>query len=372
MAALLFIAIFKQLETGGQILLVVWVIGFPIGVLVTILTMANRDFFLTRIKENSAKYSMKGDAFDNVMICLDKHTLVGSGRDATIIECEEGEEFIASNIFTQLLWDWFRIRYYGIPGIHRIHEFEIQADKLKDPQTIAGEKDYAKFVHHPERPKKDDSLRIRFPRVVVLVDVECKDGVRVKMILMIEFKVIKPYLSIMEWEGDFIPQIERWVTARLLVRMRQILYQDFLEMSKEPGSAFSRKLSRESQGNANILNTYGIDVTQVYVPYADIADRQEDVERAMRAENVAKLNAKAVIAEADGRAQAIERIGNAEASSISARIKAKTGLGVSPDVAAETEALVDGLGQVPNLRTWVAPERGGKTGTNINVGEGGS
>lgn len=371
LAAILYLMILGALTITGKLVLVFWTIILPITVLLIILRMAKMDFFFTYVKENTVKFITRGEAFHTMLMSMEKRRLVGEGREATITECDEGKEFSGSWILTDLLWKWFGIRYWGIPGIHEIHSFKVRADKLKGPQTISKEDRISDFVQHPKEPRNVEELRIRFPRPIPLMNVECgKDGVRVDMILVVELEVVKPYLSVMVWESEFIQQIERWVISRLLVAMKTYTYKSFLAAKKEPGSPFSKKLSRQGDDDDDdILKEYGIRINQVHVPYADISPGQSDIEDALRAEQVAIAEGKATIATAEAKAKAITIEGDAIAAATRARLFVKTDLGVDPNVAAKTDAKVEALGKVPGLRVLV--EDGSGSGTNVNV-DGGS
>lgn len=268
-------------------------------------SFATRDLFFTKINSGDIKFAIKGDSLTKII-----HDVKGK-------KLNESGEFIEGNEFKSFLASILGIWWIGIPPFISIHKFRIKKEK----ENIGGNEPDSWITKGEEVIVS--SLRYAFPRPFVFKAVELKDRTTVDLLVVCKFEVVNPYKLIFIFKGDFFDNTGSMLSARINDEVRNFEdIKDFInaEKSEEKGFLFPLKQAN-SNFNSQLTELIGLRLVGINVSKYDPSDKA--VLAATNKEAIAKLEAKAIIATANGYKEKINIETQADANRITELGKAQ-------------------------------------------------
>jgi hypothetical protein len=334
------------------IMLVVLLLVTPIAVHQS----AKNSWQFTYVPEGHIVFIVRGETLERTIVNVKDHYL--DVMTHKIIEGEEPEKNRKLRKECEGYLAGFLRKHWGIYWVSllypakKIHRFKITRDRLK---KSSGEEDLdvREMIERDAGEYEVSSLRWKFPRPILARDVELGgDRTKIDVLVFTAFKVVNPYLPVFAYDGDFFELLESAVNSAVIDYCSgDKTYEDILREPKGEGSKFSKRIMKinvtKKGAPDSIVTAVGIEIVAAWVYAIDLSPQDQELIDAARAEKVAKFNAQALVAEADGKAQAEIRlsegiaegkriIAGAEADRFGKLIKAQTDNGVGADVAAHT------------------------------------
>ncbi|MEX0933989.1 MAG: hypothetical protein WD003_01880 [Candidatus Paceibacterota bacterium] len=227
------------------------------------------------------------------------------------------------------------------------------------------------------RRKKIWNLRWKFPRPILVKEIELKDQFRVDVIVFATFQVVNPYLPFFVFKGSFFDILDAAVESGLIDTLRELTYSE-LQAIKKGKSGIKEKASQKDLKKAmwfteqllQINNTghvpdmpdgieegVGIKIADAFIFRFNLSEKDSARAEALQAKETKKLLAEGVREKAKGDADAIRTVALAEGIRFVRLVGTQKRLGVTPDVAAETVRSIltaeQVSGEKSKITTWV-------------------
>lgn len=221
------------------------------------------------------------------------------GKDPGWEIVRESPEFPApyENIVSRSLKKWFGLYWVSlIYPFRSLHTFTIDKAKLM-PTNQLKELTPDKWITI-EKGKEVNTLRWKFTRPFVAMEVELRDKIRTTIALTGVFKVIDPVRSVFVYKGNFFDFLTNTVVSEVTEFFRNDNFNEFVARKKSTGE-LGVLMARINEIIERVLGITceEIGVVEFTTPQAD----QKALEAAQGVE-IAENEAKAAIARARGKA----------------------------------------------------------------------
>ena len=245
--------------------------------------------------------------------------------------------------------------------LRKIHEFNIWKARLVGTTGLPiGER----IQTDPEMVPVSYLLR-SFPRPILVKEIEFKDRFTANLLVLANFLVVVPKIPVFILKDEFFQQLEALVANAVITYCRNLPVAEFIEGGAMSPDGFFMEVI--SPSNLAFLTQVG--VVAVSAEVIDIELGDEEQQKALRALELAELQgraqvktadlaAKARVIQAQGEAEAVTVVGNAEAAVLAQKVSAA---GVSATVA---EQIKQGMG---NLKPGVVFAPGGNAGFMVSI-----
>ena len=321
-------------------------------------------------QEGTITAIVKGDSYKRFIVNIKGHHLD-----------DESGKIVKSDPSHQPPKRWLGLEWVGIPPFYRVHTIKIDALRLVKGKGDNENTPISEFVEHEE--KKIHNLRWKFPRPIVVTNVELKDRFKINVLVIITFEVVDPYIPIFVLGGDFLDLIDSAIESAVIDFCKETTYEEFVKLSKGKAdevegkrttSAFTKRLLLINKEGTigddtvadGIEEGVGIVASDAYIHRYDLSKESAEADKAVQAKEIARLNAQAKVKTAKGDRKAKEQVGKGEANRAIEFMAAFISKGVHPNVAADAyrEFLrTENLGKISNLSTLV--EGGSNAGVMI-------
>ncbi|MEQ1499982.1 MAG: hypothetical protein ABL917_01255 [Parcubacteria group bacterium] len=144
-----------------------------------------------------------------------------------------------------------------------------------------------------------DQLRSEFPRPVAVPDMKFSDGIEANLLLQGNYEVVVPRRPVYNLKGDFTSIIESYTRTAMKDVAMTMTAEDFRKASQVEGSAMSNSIV--ALINRKLIETCGVRLRGASVPVYNLSSDAE--EKAAKAEELARLEGLAKIAEAKAQAE---------------------------------------------------------------------
>lgn len=269
--------------------------------------LAKLDLFFTFIKEGEAKIVARGETYCKTIFALKGHRIK---RNGDIEQLPPG-----ASEPTKWFWEkYFGVSWVGLPPFQKIYSYRLRWTSYK-PTGRSGEK-------APE--VNDETLSSVFIKDKVyfglIQDVETIEGIPLRVEFLATLRVVNPYKAVFlisNWVETVIDRISQ--QGRVYIGNKTYKELQTGETS-DPDQGFSGFLLHAGPGVTSladtILETYGVKFVSCDILKQDPPDSyRETTTRAYTAQQ----NADALRIDAEGKAKAIELVGQAEAGVIVAK-----------------------------------------------------
>lgn len=367
---------------------------------IIIYALAKIDLIFAFVPEGQIVFINKGEDLYDIVANIDGYQLGENGKLKKISKVKSREQPLSDHTarpeeshswIKKILWSTLGVYFIGIPGYYSVKEFKIKRARLRKHEQKDQDDFAERYIETEDEDKSVKALRWRFPRPVGINSAELGgDGSYISAVVMCLFEVVVPQRPVYELTGDFFDLLESAVklgfenfcaTARFkdgkivgsdTEDAEKLTYNKFISLDKKHGSDISEMMieinhrtkagkdTDRKQANKGIVEKVGIKLVEAYIFGWDAVGETKKLADAQQAGETAKAKAKGVIAEADGRAEAVRRVAEAEGERFQRLILALIEEGVDPDVAAKQIGIfleTENLQKMGNLQTLV--QRGG-------------
>lgn len=261
--------------------------------------------------DNSIKTPAKWELEDKEITVKEAILLGGRGH-----EPENLKKVIRQCLRHKWGFYWVSMFY---PQKH-IHKFQVIKSRLRR-NTEDGRK-ISEMIEVDAAPSEVDHLLWRFPRAVLVSDIEFADRLTAGLVVLSNFQVVMPNIPVFTYKADFFPQIESLVRSTVIDYCRGVKLADFIQTSPiGPTSSFFAQII--SQVNPRMITQYGVEIESSWIVEIELGDSEE--QKALRAKELAQLQGQAAVTKAklDAKAVVATAQGTAEATVIKAKATAE-------------------------------------------------
>ena len=279
------------------------ILGFVIYI--AMLIMARFEFILTYCQQNHVRAIMRGEDFDHFIenIKGQKVDDDGAAEPATDGDKDDPRD-------QQGFWGWLLKKmgmyWVGLPP-RNVLKFRLRWNKYTKVGGT-GSNDYAL------EPRDETVGSILFQTVypVEIREVELTGNIKVNFLLLVTVEVknfFRAFFGILP-TGNFINFLTSTIQTGAKETGGKISFDDLRNEFKENKSSFEEHLKKTR--NELLLREIGHEIVSVqFVAYQEISD--EEVKKALRAKEIAKLNAEGVREKAEGERDAKKTVAEGEA-----------------------------------------------------------
>ena len=297
---------------------------------------------VTTVESGNMKYVVKGESYRKLLYETpgEKLEVVDHNlKEGTFVPKSDGRTPTYDPI-DAFLYRIFGRRFVGMPFVANVHRFPIQ----KRRPNLLGDGP-SEWVEIDPEVTWVDSLRETIVVPYALDKVELKGGeLAIRALLIATFEVVKPYLPVFTYKGEFFLPAGGIVEAGFSDALRKMDFQQFTEaQSSQTGNMMLALIDPDGPLNKVLIEKIGLRLKGLEMPKWDPAN--EDTRQAVDAAALAARMAKAQVAEAEGYKQSVAIRTDADVSRIEQIAEARR-----KEITATREALTE-KGADPNLVT---------------------
>ncbi len=234
------------------------------------------------------------------------------------------------------------------------HTFTIITSKENPNATVESSPD--EWVT-PGVERTVSELRRKFPRSVLVPNVEFKGMLRGNIRVLANFEVKNPFRAVFTLNGKFFELIESYLRTATNEFCQKMTTEEFEQVNKQLGGEFSEHVVKTI--NENLIRETGVAITGASISLFDSSDKE--TQRLLELKNKTEIEGNAAITKAqkDGEAAIIAARATAEAAGIlatssvadvMATVSGLKELGVSSDVAAQSATAIAEATRLTNLK----------------------
>lgn len=308
--------------------------------------LSPQDIFFTKVETGDMKYVVAGNSWVRTLVnipgmkvsdeknALQKLTPVGVGDDKPELNWIEEE-----------LKERLGLYWVGIYPFRRIHTFKIIKER-ENPEMKQG-MNPADWIQREKKAVEVTSLRWKFPRPVMVPDVEFKGNLRATLLVLCKFEVMSPVVPVFIQKANFFDLLSSYVRSAVIEYCQNMTYDTFREADKKDGGEMSKSIIHDI--NQIIVDEIGVCLKGVSVSNYEASDKEtqailEAGERArLKGEadmKAAELQKGVAIKTAEGQAEADRIRAVARITDVIETVERLGGRGVNPDVAAQVAGSV--------------------------------
>lgn len=228
-------------------------------------------------------------------------------------------QFVPGDAPETFFHTWLGVRFFGISPFKHIRHFKIK--KVYENLEGKGPKDWVR--RGTEGGDWVNGLRFNFPRPFVYTDIELKDKLTADAKTVLELRVVRPYIPVYVFHGDFFTQTGSLLQGELLDILKKFSISKFLQAKKSENDGILKKLKEpkedpEGKFNRLLVNAVGLEVVNIAINDV-VPSNQEALKAKALAEEqgqalvlTAEKGRDVAIIEADGKAKALLRLNEAQ------------------------------------------------------------
>ena len=205
--------------------------------------------------------------------------------------------------------------FIGIPPFRTLHTFPIV--KERENQDIKPGMAPEDWIDRDDGAVTVSELRWRFPRPVLIPDVEFKDKIRGNILVLCNFEVERPLIPIYILKARFFEILASYIRIAVVNYCQTMAFNDFvIEADKRDGGNMSKDIIngvvKDKDGNvmpgelclnSRLAQEVGIKITSLGVPQYNASKTEE--QEALEAAELARLQGLATVAKAQKDAEAL-------------------------------------------------------------------
>jgi hypothetical protein len=239
----------------------------------------------------------------------------------------------------------FSLYWVGIPPFRCLHTFPMYKER-ENPKSTNGNRPDT-WIIRDENPIIITTLRGKFPRPVLVTDVECVGGIQTNILALTTNEVIDPITAIFTQKGKFFEVLASLVRSGVGNFCKTLDIREFVKIDKTDDGPMSTSVVDCVRDK--ILREIGINLISLSIPVYNVSDPkvQEDLEAEVRSDlkgdasiKAAKRESTRIKIEAEGRAEADKIRGVARTADVKSMVEELVIKGVDPNVAATMAAAV--------------------------------
>lgn len=234
------------------------------------------------------------------------------------------------------------------------HTFMIITSKENPNATVESSPD--EWVT-PGVERTVSELRRKFPRSVLVPNVEFKGMLRGNIRVLANFEVKNPYRAVFTLNGKFFELIESYLRTATNEFCQKMTTEEFEQVNKQLGGEFSQHVFDTI--NENLIRETGIAITGASVSLFDSSDKE--TQRLLELQNKTEIEGNAGITKARKEGEARIETAKAEAEAtkilatsavadVMATVSGLKELGVSSNVAAQSATAIAEASRLANLK----------------------
>lgn len=335
-----------------------WFLVITLALLVVIIMLDGKlGWHMTEVPEGSMKFVVAGG--DYIRTILNSKDLRMKPDKETI---EVGSSFKFPSLIRLLGFHWVS----WIWPAQKVYWFELKTGALV-PVEERKDKSIDKWVTTHTHPT--DRLDVKIRCYFLLRDVEMKDRFTVNIVVYALLTIVNPRKAVFLYKADFVSVLSSAILSGYADNSKEKSYAEFVELKKGRGSKFADKVFKYinkgggPKDTRSLEDQYGVCLEETFIEEIQLSEESQAVIDATKAEEVAKLQAAALVAEAQGDADARNIKAGAKASEMGVAIQELVKHGVNADVAANAYATIRSTENLPALAVW-----GGNATAMIPVG----
>lgn len=231
-------------------------------------------------------------------------------------------------------YPWIRIFRFLVTHLRLRPETEITKDTPLDKWLDSSVKEPAKNekgeVISPDTTW-EQSLLWRFPRPVLIREVEFADLFQANILIQGNFQIVSPRHLVFEWRERFFPLLEKALQAAAIDYLRKIPggYQEFItQRTTGPQSEFFWEaleplnwVGNTATSGRGLLKEFGVYLRDAWVVEIELSESDTKASDALKARKIAELEGNAEVATATKHAEAITLVATAEAGALQAQLE---------------------------------------------------
>ncbi len=292
----------------------------------------------TRVPEREFKFVEMGGSLHKIL-----HNLPDEGLDENDVVTDDPERM--QPMYLNPIFELLRIhlKIYWVSmwyPLRNIFTFEIDKTRLIEESKLPKDHHISDLVE-VESGVRVSSLREVFVRPLFLTKVTLNEKFEGVVVLMTEYKTKRPRTPIFTWKGKFFPLLDAGIEAALNTSCNAFSYDQLVNEKTDRGSDFEKGILDNVADS--LEQVVGIRPTACFIVRLSMPDDAIEEQKALRSQEVERLRGLGVIAAAEAKATAIERMAIANATKFVAAFDALVAKNVDPNVAAFAVAKVLGL-----------------------------
>jgi hypothetical protein len=296
---------------------------------------APQNKFFTFLQTGDIKFVVAGESWVKTIINIPGKILV----NGKIVDAGRGEDN------RSWLQKRFGVYFIGIYPFRKIHSFQII--KERENQRIVPDMKAEDWIDRDKKPTTVSELRWKFPRPILVPEVEFKGTLRANILVLCKFEVLEPMVPIFIQKAKFFDLLSNYVRNGVIDYCQEMTFEEFIGKNKKDGGTMSDSIIADI--NKYIEAEIGVRVTGFGVSNYESSDKE--TQRIMEAKERAILQGEADIAaaerqkrvaitEAEGKAKADEIRAKARITDVIETVKQLRGENVDPNIAAQVAGAV--------------------------------
>jgi hypothetical protein len=255
------------------------------------------NMWLTAIKEGTIKTVVENANFVRFIPNVTGHRVTPQHK----IELGTEERPLIFGLY-YVSWLW---------PIRKVYEFQIRKVRLKKNRDKI--EDIADKIEVEDELTTVDHLRWKIDRPFFLRNVDLKDGSRIHILGKGIYTVWDAYQLLFGLQGEFFDNLDSLIAAYVVAKYKLVGIDEVRSKTTELNPA-------ELMGPFDVKNLIGLICESLVIEEWSLSEEDQEMQDAIQAEKLALERKKATLVDADARAEATIRQGNAEAAALTATL----------------------------------------------------
>ena len=270
----------------------------------------------TTVRTGTMKFVVAGESWTKTIANIPDKSLNDKG---VLVDGEKRKKVLEKT---------FGLFFVGLPFIRKVYSFPIIKEK-ENPRAKAD--DPKTWIDRQDRPEMVDELRWKFPRPILVPDVEFSEALKATILVLCKFEVLAPVVPVFIQHARFFELLAAYVRNGVINYCQKMSLNDFIKADKKDGGDMSTKIIADI--NSFVEKEIGIRLTGLGV--TNYEAEEDETSKALAASEKARLLAEAAAQRAEGEAKADNIRAKARVADIVETVADLINKGVSPDVAAQ-------------------------------------
>ncbi|MDP3661424.1 MAG: hypothetical protein Q8R17_01035 [bacterium] len=211
----------------------------------------------------------------------------------------------------------------------KIHKFKVTHSRLRPDTAVPENATIEKWLDSsiPNQigdTTEETSLLWKFPRPVLVRDVEFQDLFEASVLLQNNFQIVKPQPIVFTYRERFFSLLEQVIQAAVIDYLRKYEggYEAFIKagVTGSQSDFFWEALDSLNYGPRGLIEEFGVHLIDSRVVQIQLSKLDDIAAKALKAQKVAELEGNAEVAKATKHAEAITLVATAEAGALRAQL----------------------------------------------------
>ncbi|OHA19354.1 MAG: hypothetical protein A3C08_01470 [Candidatus Taylorbacteria bacterium RIFCSPHIGHO2_02_FULL_47_18] len=229
---------------------------------------------------------------------------------------------------------WVSVLY----PLWKIHKFKVVHLRIRPdtavPENAPIEKWLDSSVHNQTGDTTEEtSLLWKFPRPVLVRDVEFLDLFEASVLLQNNFQIVKPQPIVFTYRERFFSLLEQVIQAAVIDYLRKYPggYEAFIKLGVTGSQSdfFWEALDPLNYGPRGLIEEFGVYLIDSRVVQIQLSKLDDTAAKALKAKKIAELEGDAEVMKAEKHAKAITTVATADAAALTSQI---TATGVTTEI----------------------------------------